>query len=177
MDAAAVRARLPRRQQREREGSIEKHTSHATAHPDQKLLYSPREAMTLEERKAARKASLNSWPSEPTTEFPGKEFGDGRGHSRASSAHALAEALRKDAGLPPGPPRRRRAAAAAARDLHCFSVVLGAGELCCSTCRIPDGRRGKVQVKNRFTGGTLCRQQLTRFRSSIALRPAFAPGN
>ena len=40
-------------------------------------------------------------------EFPGKEFGDGRGHSRASSAHALAEALRKDAGLPPGPPRRR----------------------------------------------------------------------
>ena len=45
--------------------------------------------------------------SEPTTEFPGKEFGDGRGHSRASSAHALAEALRKDAGLPPGPPRRR----------------------------------------------------------------------
>ena len=90
-----------------REGSIEKHTSHATAHPDQKLLYSPREAMTLEERKAARKASLNSWPSEPTTEFPGKEFGDGRGHSRASSAHALAEALRKDAGLPPGPPRRR----------------------------------------------------------------------
>ena len=46
-------------------------------------------------------------PSEPTTEFPGKEFGDGRGHSRASSAHALAEALRKDAGLPPGPPRSR----------------------------------------------------------------------
>ena len=94
------RSRVSQRAAQEglREGSIEKHTSHATAHPDQKLLYSPREAMTLEERKAARKASLNSWPSEPTTEFPGKEFGDGHGHSRASSAHALAEALRKTLG-------------------------------------------------------------------------------
>ena len=41
--------------------------------------------MTLEERKAARKASLNSWPSEPTTEFPGKEFGDGAESSESSS--------------------------------------------------------------------------------------------